>query len=195
MDFTAINRVTGALKTLLDDSLKAENGGAAETVFVGPLDDTDSSGFKVLLYLYRVAANADLRSSPHVMPAALPSQPPTVYEGSLPLDLYYLITAGTKTSGGELTDLLLLGRAMQALNDTSVLSGFALQNETVRITLDPVASEEMSRIWTLFPTANYRTSVVYLVTPVWIDPAVPPVPAPPVVQEPHRVGQAERDAV
>jgi len=189
MDSTAINRVTTALKALLDDSLRAENNGAAETIFVGPLDDAAASGFKMLLYLYRVAANADLRSGQHVVPATQPDQPPTIYEGSLPLDLYYLITAGTRTAGGELSDLLLLGKAMQALNDTAVLSGFALQNETVRISLDPVASEEMSRIWTLFPTANYRTSVVYLATPVWIDPARPPDAPEPVVDEPHRVGQ------
>lgn len=192
MDSTAINRVTTALKALLDDSLKAENGGAAETVFVGPLDDAGASNFKMLLYLYRVAVNADLRSCQHVVSAAQPDQPPTVFEGSLPLDLYYLITAGNRTAGGELSDLLLLGRAMQALNDTAVLSGFSLQNETVRITLDPVASEEMSRIWTLFPTANYRTSVVYLATPVWIDPARPQPAAQPVVDEPHRVGQVGR---
>ena len=63
MDSTAINRVTSALKKLLDDSLRASNGNAAETVFVGPPDDAASGSFKMLLYLYRLAANADLRSS------------------------------------------------------------------------------------------------------------------------------------
>lgn len=189
MDFDAINRVTKALKSLLDDALRATNGGAPETVFVGPLDDPGSTGFKVLLFLYRLAVNADLRSCKHVVASALPNQPPTVYEGSLPLDLYYLITAGTKTTGGELTDLSLLGRAMQALNDASVLAGTVVQNEPVRITLDPMAGEEMSRIWTLFPTANYRTSVVYLVSPVWIDPARVPIAAAPVTEETYFVGK------
>lgn len=188
MDSTAINRVTAALKTLLDDSLRAENGNAAETVFVGPLDDAGSAGFKMLLYLYRVAVNADLRSQRHVVTAALPNQPPTIYEGGLPLDLYYLITAGTRNAGGELTDLLLLGRAMQTLNDNATLAGTAIQNEPVRVSLDPVGSEEMSRIWTLFPTANYRTSVVYLVSPVWIDPARLPASASPVTEQQSRVG-------
>jgi hypothetical protein len=40
----------------------------------------------------------------------------------------------------------------------------------VRVTLEPLTTEEASRIWTLFPTANYRTSIAYLATPVWIDP-------------------------
>jgi len=188
MDSNAINRVTTTLKKLLDDSLSAANGGAAETVFVGPLDDPNSGGFKMLLFLYRIAVNADLRSSEHIGPPASPGSPPTIYKTSLPLDLYYLITAGTQNAGGELTDLSLLGRAMQVLNDTSSLQGSAVQNETVRITIDPVASEEMSRIWTLFPTANYRTSVVYLVSPVWIDPAVPPVPPSPVTNEQYLAG-------
>jgi hypothetical protein len=48
----------------------------------------------------------------------------------------------------------------------------------------------MSRIWTLFPTANYRTSVVYLATPVWIDPAHIAATGAPVVEEPHTLGQA-----
>ena len=47
----------------------------------------------------------------------------------------------------------------------------------VRVSLDPVSTEEMSRIWTLFPTANYRTSVAYVASPVWIDPDQPPAGA------------------
>src|ERR1043166_264104 len=102
MDSNAINRVTTALKKLLDDSLSAVNGNAAETVFVGPLDDPNSGGFKMLLFLYRIAVNAGLRSSEHVVPPSTFGDPPTVYKTSLPLDLYYLITAGTQNSGGEL---------------------------------------------------------------------------------------------
>jgi hypothetical protein len=187
MNADAINKVTKALKKLLDDALQPLNN-APETVLVGPLDDPQNDNFKVLLFLYRVAVNADLRSTKHTA-FGLSSQPPTIYEGSLPLDLYYLITAGNRNSGGELTDLSLLGRVMQLLNDTPFLAGADLQHEVVRITLDPVGSEEMSRIWTLFPTANYRTSVVYLLSPVWIDPALPRTTGTPVVEEPHVVGQ------
>jgi hypothetical protein len=77
---------------------------------------------------------------------------------------------------------------MQLLQGASTITGLAVQGDTVRVTLDPVTSEEMSRIWNLFPTRNYRTSVVYLVTPVWIDPVAPLPPAAPVTHEPHRVG-------
>jgi len=190
MDFSAINTVTTALKARLEDALNADNKTNNEYVFVGPLDDaTAGAALKLYLFLYRIAVNPDLRAADHVAPAATPNDPPVVYRGSLPLDLYYLLTAGTRTAGGELGDLTLLGQAMQALNDAPILSGVGVKNETARITLDPVGSEEMGRIWSLFPTANYRTSVVYMVSPVWIDPARPIAPGAPVVEEPHLVGQ------
>jgi hypothetical protein len=182
MDANAIRVVTKALQDFLTPIVG--------DVFVGPLDDPNASGAKALLFLYRVAVNADLRSSPHFVAPADPAQAPTIYENSLPLDLHYLLTAGTAQTGGELDALRILGLMMQALNDAPNLVGLPVQGETVRLTLDPVGSEEMSRIWTLFPTANYRTSVVYLATPVWIDPGVPRTPGAPVVEEPHVVGQA-----
>jgi hypothetical protein len=77
---------------------------------------------------------------------------------------------------------------MQLLNASPNITGVPVQGETVRVTLDPISSEEMSRIWALFPVANYRTSVVYLVTPVWLDPAAPAITAAPVTAEPHRIG-------
>jgi hypothetical protein len=80
---------------------------------------------------------------------------------------------------------------MQALNDEPILVGLPVQNETVRVSLDSVSNEEMSRIWTLFPRADYCTSVVYLATPVWIDPDSARLPAPPVVHETYRIGHLE----
>jgi hypothetical protein len=180
MDANAIRIVTKALQDLLTPIVG--------DVYVGPLDDPNAAGAKAMLFLYRVAVNADLRSSPHVV--ATPTSPPIVYENSLPLDLHYLVTAGTAQTGGELDALRVLGLMMQTLNATPNLVGLPVLGETVRLSLDPVGSEEMSRIWTLFPTANYRTSVVYVATPVWIDPAVVRAPGPPVVEEPHLVGQA-----
>jgi hypothetical protein len=176
----AVQIVTKALQDLLSPVIG--------TVYVGPLDDPNASGAKALLFLYRVAVNPDLRNSTHVLPPANPGGPPTVFEGSLPLDLFYLLTAGDAKSGGELASLGTLGQAMQLLQGAPNLTGVPVQGETVRVTLDPISSEEMSRIWALFPTANYRTSVVYLATPVWIDPAAPVSPAAPITSELYRVG-------
>lgn len=189
MQGDAIQLVSQALRDFLQTALAAQsiNG----PVYVGPLDDPDAAGASVVLFLYRVAVNPDLRSSEHRVPGATPTDPPIVYRGSLPLDLYYLLTGWTAASGqsaGELDSLRVLGCAMQALNDAPNLVGLPVQGETVRLTIDPVNSEEMSRIWTLFPTANYRSSVIYLASPVWIDPRVPETIAAPVADETYAVG-------
>jgi uncharacterized protein DUF4255 len=180
MDATAVQLVTKALQ----DLLAAEIG----PVYVGPLDDPQAAGAKAVLFLYRVAINPDLRNSEHVLPPKLPGGPPVVYDSALPLDLFYLLTPGDAQAGGELDALATLGRAMQVLNASPNLTGTPVQGETVRVTLDPISSEEMSRIWALFPVANYRTSVVYLVTPVWLDPPAPVIAAVAVTAEPHRIG-------
>jgi hypothetical protein len=190
MQGNAIQVVGQALRDFLQAALAAQ--GIPGPVYVGPLDDTDAAGASVVLFLYRIVANADLRNAEHRIPGPTPADPPIVIEGALPLDLYFLVTGWTAPSGqggGELDSLRVLGCAMQALNDTANLAGLAVQGETVRLTLEPVTSEEMSRIWTLFPTANYRTSVVYLASPVWVDPLVPAAPAAPVTDELYAVGQ------
>lgn len=181
MNANAVQLVTKALQDLLSPAV----GGP---VYVGPLDDPQAAGAKAVLFLYRVAVNPDLRNSAHLAPPAVPGGPPIVYESALPLDLFYLLTAGDAQAGGELDALATLGQAMQVLQAEPNITGLPVQGETVRVTLDPISSEEMSRIWALFPTANYRTSVVYLATPVWIDPTSPTTTAIPVSSEPHNVG-------
>jgi hypothetical protein len=186
MNFDAIERVSRAL----EDAVQAAFAGAnvPGDVYVGPLDDADAQEAAAVLFLYRLVANADLRGAEHRVPSPDAQQPATVHRGGLPLDLYYLLTAGTARTGGELPALRALGCAMQALNDRPELLGVAVGGETVRVSLEPTTTEEMSRIWSLFPTANFRTSVVYLASPVWVDPAVVRAVGPPVLREPHRAG-------
>lgn len=187
MNGDAIQLVSKAIEEFLNAAFARQN--IEGEVYVGPLDDDDADGHAAVLFLYRVAVNADLRNTRHEVPSQALGGPSVAHEGALPLDLYYLLTGGTSKTGGERdAGLHTLGFAMQALNDSPVLVGLPVQGETVRLTLDPVSSEEMSRIWTLFPAANYRTSVVYLASPVWIDPAVVTAPAPPVVAERYQAG-------
>ncbi len=187
MNADAIRIVSEAIRAVLGPAV-----GGAGNVYVGPLDDQAGRDARIVLFLYRVAVNSHLRNAEHRVAAADPKDPVVVHKRSLPLDLCYLLTAGNRETGGEATALADLGLAMQVLNATPDLVGRELQNETVRLTLDPIGSEEMSRIWTLFPTINYRTSVTYVASPVWIDPATPPVDAVPVTEEPHRFRQKPR---
>jgi hypothetical protein len=188
-----ILRVTEALRDRLKQALVSS--AVPGSVFVGPLDDADASGAALILFLYRVVPNASLRNSEHRVPSGVPSPPVRVFHNALPLDLYFLVTVGTVPSSSEETLLRALGFAMQAMQADPDLTGPAVEHETVRVSLEPLSTEEASRIWALFPTANYRTSIAYLATPVWIDPAVPELVAPPVVQDQLHAGPKVAEAV
>jgi len=172
MKADGILRVTEVLRERLEVALTGS--GVPGTVFVGPLDDVAASGAALILFLYRIAPNPSLRNREHRVESAKPEKP-DVFQNSIPLDLYFLVTVGTTQGATEETPLRALGVVIQQLQANPDLTGPGLAYETVRVTLEPLTTEEASRIWALFPTANYRTSVAYLATPVWIDPlsAVP----------------------
>jgi hypothetical protein len=190
----AILLVTEALRGRLASALGKPD--APETVFVGPLDDPDASTAPLTLFLYRVVPNASLRNREHRVPTGKVPQVVDVFQNALPLDLYYLLTVGKKTLGAS-TEIPLgaLGAAMQALQADPDLIGPAVNYETVRVTLEPLTTEEASRIWALFPTANYRTSVAYLATPVWIDPPQAPPAAAPVTEDQLSAGSKAAEAM
>lgn len=189
MDANALELVTVELKKRLELVLKPLHDADDKidgSVYVGALDDRDAMAASIVLCLYRIGVTAELLNSAHDRPmpdGSLRSQP-----RALPLNLHYLLTAGSLETGSELLALRVLGHALRALHDDPVLAGLAVEGETVRLSLDPLSSEEMGRVWSLFPTVNYRTSVAFLASPVWIDPVLVHTPAPVVREEPHRVG-------
>jgi len=184
MDADAFKIVTKAIVERLP--------GDPDTVHVGPLDDADAKSKDLVLFLYRVAINPDLRNRPReVRPLASndggANMPPPI-EGALPFDLFYILSASPSDAGDDLDGLANLGRAIQSLCDEPILFGPPVRGEIVRVSLDSVTTEELNRIWSLFPTVNYRTSVVLLATPVWIDPARRRERGEPVVSESYDVG-------
>jgi hypothetical protein len=185
MSAEAIRNVTEAMRLRLEAAITAS--GATGTVYVGPLDSPDAAGASLILFLYRLVPNAALRNREHRVAAAKPPPVVDVYRDSLPLDLYYLVTVGTRQGVAEEPLLILLGYAIRELQTNPNLVGSHVFqqsiNESIHVSLEPLTTEEISRVWALFPTANYRTSVAYLATPVWIDPAQPSVPAKPVIQD------------
>lgn len=189
MNGDAIERVTIALRDRLKKSLR--NLGIQDPeVFVGPLDDASVGSALLILFLYRIVPNASLRNSEHTVATNAP--PPEVYRNSLPLDLYYLVTAG-QTDGSEERPLTYLGLAMQELQANPLLTGTAVNHRSVNVSLEPLTTEESSRIWNLFPTANYRTSIAYLASPVWIDPVEQDIVGEPVVDDRLRAGHMQRE--
>lgn len=191
MSGDAIKLVTDALRTRLEAALT--RSAIPGTVFVGPLDDADASGAALVLFLYRIVPNASLRNQDHTVVTSTP--PPIIYRNSLPLDLYYLVTVGTIPGSSEEILLSALGFAMQELQVNPELTGPTINHQAVHVSLEPLTTEESSRIWALFPTANYRTSVAYLATPIWIDPEVPTPLAAPVTDDRLLAGPAESEVV
>lgn len=175
MSADAIVNITQALSGRLQAALAAS--GVPGTVFVGPLDDPDAAGAALILFLYRITPNASLRNGEHkVLDTNMPPRI-VVHRNSLPLDLYFLITVGTRAGQSEEPMLRALGYAIRELQNDAGLAGPAIGQETVHLSLEPLNTDEVSRVWNLFPAANYRTSVAYLATPVWIDPELPPIDA------------------
>ncbi|NOT63630.1 MAG: DUF4255 domain-containing protein [Acidobacteria bacterium] len=187
MSANAILQVTNALHSRLATALTRST--VPGSVFVGPLDDADASDAALILFLYRIVPNANLRNREHRVMTNLTPLTVQEYRNSLPLDLYFLVTVGTKPGTSEETLLKALGFAMQDLQADPELTGAAVAHETVHISLEPLTTDEASRIWALFPTANYRTSIAYLASPVWIDPPTPPPAPAPVVSDQLLSGQ------
>ena len=185
MSANSIFDVSNALKARLETARARSS--VPGSVFVGPLDDPDANGAALILFLYRLVPNPHLRNREHsVVSSNPPPAPPAiVFQNSLPLDLYFLVTVGTTPGASEETLLKVLGFAMQELQSDPDL---IIKDQTVHVTLEPLSTEEASRIWNLFPTANYRTSIAYLATPVWIDPLVETPSGRPVVEDRLRAG-------
>lgn len=180
MSADAIIDVSNALKARLETA--RARSAVPGTVFVGPLDDPDANGAALILFLYRLVPNPNLRNREHpiVSPNPPPAPPAIVFRNSLPLDLYFLVTVGTTPGSSEETLLKVLGFAIQELQSDPDL---IIRDQTVHVTFEPLSTEEASRIWNLFPTANYRTSIAYLATPVWVDPLVAAPLGGPVVED------------
>ncbi len=190
----AIAAVSGVLRNLLDDGLiaAAPAVGSVKVTALAPdlvkVDDPDA-GPSLNLFLYRVSPNAGWRNA--VLPAydgngSRTSNPP------LALNLHYLLTAyGSADFQAE----ILLGYAMALLHQRPVLDHAAIrtalspsplgpsilppafqalaaadladQVESLKVTHEPLDTEEMSRLWSAIqahyrPTAAYRVSVVLI---------------------------------
>lgn len=169
MSEDAIMKVTVALKARLERIL-----GGAEKVYVGAPNKADVDNRLAALFLFHINPNAELRNEVRMSPppASGPAEGPAVRLNALPLDLRYLLTVFRRTGdggSGDPTELKTLGQIIQVLHAEPTLADASVSGQVVRLTLDPYSMEEMSRIWGLFPGDSYRTSVVYLASPVFVE--------------------------
>ncbi|MBV1800612.1 Pvc16 family protein [Siccirubricoccus sp. G192] len=187
MSDRAIEQVLEALRARLQAALGRSR--ATATVHVGPPDDSEAQSSDLSILLVRAAATPTLRNDKRHLPPTQEGQPPRVLPGAVPLDLTVLLTTASKETGGERDALGRLGRVIQTLALTPMIGPPEVPDQEARITLEPATTEELTRIWAMFPQSSYRPSLIYLVTPVWIDPPDQSEPPMPVLSDRRLVGQ------
>jgi hypothetical protein len=161
-----------ATTTALRDRLEAAPDLGAHSIHVGlPKDITNR---KASLFLFNVMPNRELRNAEHFSQPSggVPPGGPARPVNALPVDLRYLISVARDPGGLDPAELKTLGAIMLALHLDPVLQVDPSPTEgqqTVRVTLEPYSIEELNRIWGMFPDDDYRTSVAYLASPVFLE--------------------------
>jgi hypothetical protein len=178
----AIAAVTATLEAILGVGVHKDGDLSDTTLTALPLDKARGSitTNQLNLFLYQVLPNAAWRNMdvPQLVKPGETGIPP------LALNLHYLITVyGKENDNSQPFDHHLLGKAMSILYDHALLgpdeikttfpgSDLERQVERVRLTLQPLTIEEISKLWTGFAT-QYRLSVGYEVSLVLIDSTQP----------------------
>ena len=181
----AVAGVTAVLRGMLEGWLQAQGAnaalsGASATVSAIPPDTVvlqgSEAGPRLNLFLHQVSPNPGWRNR------GLPTTDTRglrITAPPLAIDLHYLLTA---YGPEELQAEVLLGYGMQLLHELPVLdrthiedrlpqalrsSGLGRQVELIKITPEPMGTEELSKLWTAMqakyrPTAAYHVSVVLI---------------------------------
>ena len=175
----AIDAVTAAIMDLLKDSLGNEAGHAARarsTSSFGPPERRGSERRPRPVPLSHHARAPSCAMPSACAPSRAKRTPPRLLEPAVPLDLHYLLTTGGRRGVVDRKGSSRLGRCASGPSRrprrSSCPSAF---QAAVWLSLLPMTTDELSRIWGLFPNENCRTSFAFRASPVWIDPREPAV--------------------
>lgn len=169
-DIFVIGDIGETLKKLLEDDPWDGIDPNPEIIFNSPkeiMDEGGNIGNKVSLFLYQMLENPHLRNAELIRLNDTGLQPPP-----LTLDLFYLVTP---YSDDKTQEKYILGKVMQIFNENAILRGSVLQKslegteEEFKLLLNPISTDDLTKIWTAFQEAGYRLSLSYSVTPVRID--------------------------
>ena len=197
MSETAIADVGQSLVDLLKAG--AEDGSEEAKVALTSPAVARMSDLRLTLLLYKVAENAFLKNPDRRMvPPSNGDGVPILVRTPLTLDLHYMLTAyppaGDNPTVQEVEAHKHLSRAMRVLYENGILAGSQLRgglqgsDVKLRVTMNPITMEDITRIWSVYPDVPYRTSVAYLVSPVPIVSRLSET-AHPVVQRDGRYGE------
>jgi hypothetical protein len=183
---TALAAITATLQSILHTGITSDPDLGDTIVTTLPPDKArgTNTANQLNLFLYQVLPNAAWRNRD--MPRQL--QPGETGIPPLPLTLHYLITAfGRQDDTAQPFSHQVLGKAMSLLYDHCILSAADIeaatsaiipnsdldkQVERVRVTLQPLSLEEISKMWTGFAT-QYRLSASYEASVALIESTLP----------------------
>lgn len=171
-NFSAMAAAGKSVENLLNACFDEESpldGGSATAMLVTTSDLVGATNTipvtGVTLFCYRVDVNGPTR-------AAWSAAGSRDGRAHLPVDLRFLLTAWAENAEDELR---ILGRAMQCLETTPILSGPLLTgyggwapNEALQIQVGEISTEEVMRTFDSLPT-DYRLSVPYLFRVLRLD--------------------------
>ncbi len=165
LDYGAIADVGETLVELLKDNMEGMTDNSI--VLASPGEIEAEGDVSLSLFLYQIVENTHMKTQEMLIKDTTTLRFPPVA-----LDLYYMMTSHITLSGSTLTKRTkqaheTLGRAIQILNDNSVLTGSGSSDE-IHIMLTSMNLDDMTKIWTTFQGKPFRTSVFFLVTPVLI---------------------------
>lgn len=177
--FRSISAAGRSIQRLLELRFRDEEpiAGRPTSVAILRTEDLDPANFVNLvsrpaltLFLYRVDFNKTMR-------AAWSGVAHNDGRSHLALDLHFLLTAWADNAENE---HLILGRALQAIEDTPILAGPLLMqasdwapHESLQLVLEDIATEAFMRIFDSLPV-DYRLSVPYVARVTRIDGQRPP---------------------
>jgi hypothetical protein len=172
--FRSVSATGRSLRRLLELRFRDEEPitGTATSVAIVRTEDLDPANLPTLvarpaltIFLYRVDFNKTMR-------AAWSGVGLNDGRSHLALDLHFLLTAWADNAENE---HLILGRALQAIEDTPILAGPLLMqasdwaaNESLQLVLEDIDTEALMRIFDSLPV-EYRLSVPYVARVTRID--------------------------
>lgn len=187
----AIDKVTEAIIERIQTSVAHQlnvSAGSVKVSLASP--DAGAANDDLVIFLYLVTPDPDLRNAERIRPYKNPGDPPRRFAQAVPIDLHFLVTVGSGAPAGA-AGLGRLAGAIRAIETGSPLSVPAAFQSAVWLSLLPLTTDEMSRIWGLFPNENCRTSFAFRAAPVWVDPGDPNEAAAPVTDDTFHSGHLE----
>lgn len=166
---TAVGMVSESLRNLLIDEMSLVP--AVPITILAP--DEGGGDRRVNLFLYKVQENTSLKNIDWQVKKGDPNRlvPPP-----LSLNLFYLMTAYSSNDPqtGNSTAHAIFGDAMRVFYENAIVpedylaAGLKGGNELIKITMNTLDMEELSRVWSTF-TQPFRLSVLYEISVVQLD--------------------------